>query len=109
MKTEPILLEIEAVKNRLTAEAGDDTRCFLDQMEGWLAEHPHTGPMVNSAEELQARLRTREATEPPPPRGEPYLLHDPVIAEVHRIRQSLRYERQGGTLVLKDEPPSKQP
>ena len=109
MKTEPILLELEAVKDRLVAEAGDDTRRFLDQMEAWLAEHPPAGPVVNSAEELQTRLRAREATEPPPRRGKPYLVHDPVIAEVHRIRESLHYEPQGGTLILKDEPSHKLP
>jgi hypothetical protein len=109
MKTEPILLELEAVKDRLVADAGDNTRRFLDQMEAWLMEHPHPGPVVNSAEELQSRLLAREATEPPPTQGRPYLVHDPVIAEVHRIRESLHYELQAGTLILKDEPTSKQP
>lgn len=107
MKAEPMLRELEAVKDRLAAESRGDTRRFLDQMEAWLAEHPHAGPVVNSPEELQARLRAREAVEPPPRRGQPYRVHDPVIAEVHRVRDSLHYERQGGTLILKDAPPSK--
>ena len=63
MKAETILLELEAVKERLAAEAGGDTLRFLDQMEAWATEHPHAGPVVNSPEELQARLRQREATE----------------------------------------------
>ena len=105
MKAEPILQELEAVKERLAAEAGGDTRRFLDQMEPWLVEHPHVGPVVNSPEELQARLRAREATEPPPPRGKPYRVHDPIIAEVHRARAALYRERQAESLILKDEPP----
>ena len=72
MKAEPILQELEAVKEQLAAEAGGDSRRFLDQMEAGLMEHPHAGPVVNSPEELQARLRAREAAEPPPPRGKPY-------------------------------------
>jgi hypothetical protein len=108
MKAEPILQEIEAVKEILTAEAGGDTRRFLDQMEAWLVEHPHVGPVVNSPEELQARLRAREAAEPSPPKGKPYRVHDPIIAEVHRNREALYRERQHEDLILKDEPPRKQ-
>ena len=107
MKAETILLELEAVKERLAAEAGGDTRRFLDQMEAWAVEHPHAGPVVNSPEELQARLRAREAAEPPPPQGKPYRVHDPIIAELHRTREKLYREQQTESLVLKDEPPRK--
>ena len=107
MKTEPILQELEAVKEQLASEANGDTRRFLDQMDSWLAEHPHAGPVVNSPEELQARLRTREAAEPPQPRGKPYRVHDPLIAEIHRTRETLYKESQTEALVLKDEPPKK--
>jgi hypothetical protein len=108
MKAEPMLLELEAVKERLAAEANGDTRRFLDQMDAWLVEHPHAGPVVNSPEELQARLRVREAAEPPPPKGKPYRVHDPIIAEVHRNRAALYGEWQAEALILKDEPPRKQ-
>ena len=107
MKADPILLELEAVKERLAAEANGDTRRFLEQMDAWLVEHPHAGAVVNSPEELQARLRAREAAEPLPPRGKPYRVHDPIIAEVHRTRAALYRERQGEALILKDEPPKK--
>ena len=107
MKAEPILLELEAVKERLAVEAGGDSRHFLDQMEAWMVEHPHAGPVVNSPEELQARLRAREATEPPPPKGKPYRVHDPIIAELHRTREKLYREGNTEPLILKDEPPRK--
>ena len=107
MKTPAILQEFEAVKSQLAAAAHGDTRSFLDQMDAWLAVHPHAGPVVNSPTELQARLRAREAAEPLPPRGEPYVVHDPIIAEIHRTRAALYQESQTEALVLKDEPPKK--
>jgi hypothetical protein len=107
MKAEPMLQELEAVKEQLAAEVGGDTRRFLDQMEAWSVEHPHAGPVVNSPGELQARLRAREAAEPPPPKSKPYRVHDPIIAEVHRARAVVYRQWKAGTLVLKDEPPKK--
>ena len=71
MKTDSILLELEAVKENFAAQANGDTRRFLDQMEAWTVAHPHAGPVVNSPEELQARLRARDV-EPLPPRRRSY-------------------------------------
>ena len=107
MKAEPILQELEAVKDRLAAQADGDTQRFLEQIDAWLVEHPHAGPVVNSLEELQARIQVREATEPAPLPGEPYKVYDPIIAEIHRIREQLARERAAAStgLVLKDEPP----
>src|ERR1035438_2626844 len=107
MKTEPILLELEAVKDNFAAQANGDMRRFLDLMEAWAVVHPHAGPVVNSPEELQARLRAREAADPPPPTGKPYRVHNPIIAEVHRARAALYQESQTEALILKDEPPRK--
>ena len=94
------------MKEQLAAEANGDTRRFLDQMDSWLAEHPDAGPVVNSPEELQARTHAR-AHAKPPNRGKPYLVHDPIIAEIHRTREALYREREAETLVLKDEPLTK--
>jgi hypothetical protein len=105
MKTEPMLQELEAVKERLAREANGDTRLFFEQLDAWLEKHPHAGPGLNSPAELQARLRTREATEPPPPPARPYRVHDPIIAEVHRVRNRLQRGRETEALILKDEPP----
>ena len=106
MKTDAILLELEAAKENFAAQANGDTRRFLDQMEAWAVAHPHAGPVVNSPEELQARLHLR-AGEPLPPKGRPYRVHDPIIAEVHRARAASYEQLQTGALVLKDEPPQK--
>jgi hypothetical protein len=74
-------------------------------MDAWLAEHPHPGPGVSSPDELRERLRQREATEPPPPPGEAYRVYDPIVAEVHRIREKLYREQETTPLALKDQPP----
>ncbi len=106
MKAEPILQELEAVKERLATQADGDIQRFLELMDAWLGEHPHAGPVVNSVEELRARIQAREAAEPAPLPSEPYRVHDPVIAEVHRIREQLARERESASsgLTLKDKP-----
>ena len=103
MKADQVFQEIESVKDGLAAQAKGDVRRFLDQMDGWLEEHPHAGPVVNSPTELQARLRQREATEPPSIPSEPYKVYDPIIAEVHRTRERLYREQKDAPLILKDE------
>ncbi len=105
MKTEPMLQELEAVKERLACEANGDTRLFLEQLDAWLEQHPHTGPVMHSSAELQARLRMRDATEPPPTPARPYRVHDSIIAEIHRTRDRLQREQETEALMLKDEPP----
>jgi hypothetical protein len=103
MKAEPIIREVEAVKDRLAEHAGGDLQRFLDQMDGWLQAHPHTGPVVKSPGDLELRLRHREATEPPQPPPEPYRVYDPVIAEVHRIREKFSREGKNVPLVATNE------
>jgi len=107
MKTETILRDLETVKERLAAEAGDDSRRFLDQMDAWLEQHPHAGAMINSPEELQARLRSRGTSEPVPPPAPPYRVHNPIIAGIHRIRDSISHAKMADPLIMKDEPPKK--
>ncbi len=107
MKTDTILQELEVVKARLAEAAGGDTQRFLDQMDAWLMEHPHAGPVVNSPEDLQARLRAREAAGSLPC-GEPYRVRDPILAELHRMRAMQHCDSHAAVLVLKDEsPPAK--
>jgi len=105
MKVEPMLEEIETIKAGLADGAGGDSRRFLEQMDAWLDAHPHAGPVVNSPEELQARVRLREANEPPPEPGEPYRIYDPIIAEIHRIRADLSRERDCASPILREDPP----
>jgi hypothetical protein len=93
MKIEPILQEIEDVKDRLSEQAGDLTQ-FLAQMDERSKKHPHSGPVVNSPEELEMRVRNREATEKPLPPMKVYRVHDPIIAEIHRTRAKLYREKQ---------------
>ena len=53
MKTDPILDEVWRVKDELAREAGDDVRRMCANTRQWAAEHPHSGPVIHSAEELR--------------------------------------------------------
>ena len=107
MKSNPILEEVWRIKDELAREAGYNVHRLCENTRKWAESHPHSGPVVNSLSELQARIQAREATEPAPLPGEPYKVYDPVIAEVHRIREQLTRERETAStgLTLKEEPP----
>ena len=53
MKQNPILDELWKVKDDLAAETGYDADRFLENLRRWEAEHPHTGRVITSAEELR--------------------------------------------------------
>ena len=91
MKTEPMLAEIEQVKDRLALAAGGDTRLFL-AMEEWFFAHPHAGPIIGSPQELQAR----QAAEPALPPPEVYRVQNPMLAEIRRIRTELAAPKPEG-------------
>jgi len=103
MKADPIIEEVERVKDRLSEQAGDLAQFFND-MDAWLQSHPHSGPVVNSPEELETRVRHREATEKPLPPAEPYRIYDPIIADVHQTREQLYPEQRETSCALREEP-----
>ncbi|HZV35809.1 MAG TPA: hypothetical protein VFB72_14635 [Verrucomicrobiae bacterium] len=106
MKVDSILQEIEDVKDLFSEQAGTLEQ-FSRDLKEWMAEHPHPGPSVSSAEELQARMRHREATEKPLPETGPYRVHDPIIAEIHRTRKQLSREQTEAAYELREEPRKK--
>jgi hypothetical protein len=60
MKSNPILEEVWRIKDQLAAEAGYDMDRFFENLRKWEVEHPHSGPVVNSAEELQQLIAEKE-------------------------------------------------
>ena len=76
MKTNPILEEVWRIKDDLAREAGNDVHRLCENIRKWAAEHPHSGPVIRSAEEL----------------------HQFFAEEGHRSPGA-------GALMLKDEPP----
>ncbi len=60
MKSNPILDELWKVKDDLAAEAGYDVDRFLENLRRWEAEHPHSGRVVHSAEELRQLVAEEE-------------------------------------------------
>jgi hypothetical protein len=53
MKSNPILEEVWRIKDELAREANYDIHQFCETTRRWIAEHPHTGPVVRNAEELR--------------------------------------------------------
>ena len=45
---------------QVAAEAGYDMDRFCDNLRKWAAEHPHDGPVVHNAEELQQLIAAKE-------------------------------------------------
>jgi ferric-dicitrate binding protein FerR (iron transport regulator) len=73
VKSNPILEEIWRIKDQLAAEAGYDMDRFCDNLEKWMAEHPHNGPVVRNAEELRQLIAEKERQ----PAREPALREEP--------------------------------
>ena len=71
MTADPILEEVWRVKEELAREAGYDVRRLCDNTRRWAAQHPPSGPVIQSAEELQqyvelGELRTASSSAPQP-------------------------------------------
>ena len=60
MKSNPILEEVWRVKDELAREAGYDVHRLCENTRKWAAEHPHSGRMVRTAEELRQLVAERE-------------------------------------------------
>jgi len=60
MKANPILEELWKLKDDLAREAGYDMHRFFENLRKWAAEHPHSGPVVHSAEELRQLVAEKE-------------------------------------------------
>lgn len=60
MKPNPILEEAWRVKDELAREADYDLHRLCENTRQWAAQHPHTGPVLQSAEELREFMAARE-------------------------------------------------
>jgi hypothetical protein len=60
MKPDPILEEVWRIKDELAREAGYDLHRMCENTRKWVAAHPHSGPVVRSAEELRALAAEEE-------------------------------------------------
>src|SRR5438105_10505387 len=61
-----ILEEIWKIKDDLAREAGYDIHRLCENTRKWMAEHPHSGPIVHTAEELQKLASEEERTRAQP-------------------------------------------
>jgi hypothetical protein len=76
MKANPILEVVWRIKDELAREAGYDIHRLCENTRKWAKTHPHSGPVVGSAEELRQ-----------------------LVAEEERKRS------EAASLILKDKPP----
>jgi hypothetical protein len=53
MKSNPILEEVWRIKDELAREAGYDLHRLCENTRKWAEAHPHSGPVVRSAQELR--------------------------------------------------------
>ena len=61
MKANPILEETWRVKDELAREADYDLHRLCENTRRWAAQHPPTGPVLHSAEELRQFMAARES------------------------------------------------
>ena len=110
MKAEPILAETYRIKEMLAAKAGYSIQRLCEQIEKSMSLHTSPAHQVFSAEDLAALVAREEPARLaaiPAECLETYRMHDPIIAEIHRIRERLSREHEASGLVLKEEPPRK--
>jgi hypothetical protein len=60
MNADPILEEVWRIKDELAREAGYDVRRLCENTRKWAAEHPHSGPVIHSAEDLRQYVEEQE-------------------------------------------------
>ena len=60
MKSNPILEETWRIKDELAREANYDIHQLCENTRRWMAEHPHSGPVVRNAEELRQLIAAKE-------------------------------------------------
>jgi hypothetical protein len=60
MKSNPILEEVWRIKDELAREAGYDIHRLCENTRKWAETHPHTGQVVQSAEELREMAAEQE-------------------------------------------------
>ena len=53
MERNPILEEIWRIKDELAREAGNELHRLCENTRRWAAEHPYSGPVIASAEQLR--------------------------------------------------------
>ncbi len=108
MKTEPILAETYRIKEMLAVQAGNSIPRICEQIAKSMSLPTPPANEVRSAEELAALVAQEEPARLaaiPAECRETYRMHNPIIAEIHRIREGLSREREASAMVLHDQPP----
>jgi hypothetical protein len=60
MKANPIIEEVWCIKDELAREAGYDVHRLCENTRKWAAEHPHSGRIIRTAEELRQLMGEKD-------------------------------------------------
>jgi hypothetical protein len=63
MEANPLLEEIWRIKEEIARQADYDIHKLCEQTRQWAAEHPHTGPVFQNAEDLRRYFEEKEKQE----------------------------------------------
>lgn len=106
MKPDTTMQELWRSKDERSQRFGGDVRALCRHlMETQGTAHANM-PLVQDHVASQEAHRARIATLPPPVAGDVLLPDDPIIAEVRAIRAQLSREREAGTSIVREEPPT---
>jgi hypothetical protein len=107
MKTDATMSEMWRVKNELGARFAWNPRAICADLMA-KQRQPHADlPLVDDLPAALARHTARIGKLPAPLPTEAFMKDDPIIAELHRIREQLYRERENAPFILKDQPPPK--
>src|ERR1017187_3075534 len=106
MKTDPILAETYRIKEMLANKAGNSIHELCGRIEKSMSFHTAAARQVHGAEELGKLVALEEPQRLaaiPAACLEIYRIHNPIIAELHPIREQLSPEHEASALILKDQ------
>ncbi len=107
METDTTMAEIWRMKDELGARFAWNPRAICADLMAKQQE-PHADlPLVNDLSATLARHAARIGKLPARLPTEAFMKDDPIIAELHRVREQLSLERENAPLILKDQPSRK--
>jgi hypothetical protein len=107
METDTTMLETWRMKDELGARFAWNPRAICADLMA-KQRQPHADlPLVNDLPATLARHAARIGKLPARLPTEAFMKDDPVLAELHRVREQLYREQGNAPLILKDEPPRK--
>lgn len=101
------MVEMWRIKDELGARFAWNPRFICDDLMAKQRQSHADLPLVEDLSSTFAQHVARIGKLPAPLPTHAFMKDDPIIAEVHRVREQLYREQDSAPLILKDEPPRK--